>query len=400
MFDPPPTLSVFVEAVDPETGRVTVNGVDTEAPTVPFDFDWGDGRAPTTGWFPATHRYADPSASYVVTVTAHYSDNTQATARTLVRFTAPTVAPIPLPPALLVTIADRPVTLATRLGDPPAGLTFFGDEFFPVVPRGLVEHVLSIAAALQYGFANEDLFLVDRAFNQVVLRDPTFLGMYSLWYTSPVAFGCGDDGFSATPRYSSFFHEMGHNVSLNTPSDHYFGGKIDGQANAIYSETMAQIFQHATAHAILNGQGLGLSADLLFDIREDSLATMRVVRSAYDDYLMHGTPYASWDDPGTPEDETFTTFMTVAYKFFEQAELGETGYQAPLKRMMALLQTFDADLEARYDRLHDTEAADLFRSTLLVAAVSYAFDTDLRTEFRELSFPVDDEAHNALMRRR
>ena len=41
-------------------------------------------------------------------------------------------------------------------------------------------------------------------------------------------------------------HEMGHNATLNSPADYYFGGKTDGPANAILSETIAQIFQHAT----------------------------------------------------------------------------------------------------------------------------------------------------------
>ncbi|MBC8424286.1 hypothetical protein H8E07_09205 [bacterium] len=43
---------------------------------------------------------------------------------------------------------------------------------------------------------------------------------------------------------------MGHNATLNFPAVHDYGGKIDGYVNAIYSETMAQIFQYATAYEL------------------------------------------------------------------------------------------------------------------------------------------------------
>ena len=61
-----------------------------------------------------------------------------------------------------------------------------------------------------------------------------------------------DYGFQGTIEWSSFMHEMGHNFTLNSPADYYYGGKIDGNANAIFSESLAQIFQHATAFEIIN----------------------------------------------------------------------------------------------------------------------------------------------------
>lgn len=398
LFGSPSTLSIRVSAIDIDTGTVTLDGLDTAAPTDPFDFDWGDGDV-TTGWFPSSHTYLATGENQIVTVTAHYPDHTEATASALARFAAPAIAPVFLPPELSVTIPSAPVALDARHYDPPAGLSVFDDAFFSALPRESAEHVLSVAAALQHDFANEDVFLVEGAFHQVVLRDPSGNGMYSLWYASPVAFGCGDYGFAGTPEYSSFFHEMGHNISLNSPADYIFGGKIDGNANTLYSETMAQVFQHATAYTLLNGNGFGLSDDLLFEIEQNALATMGIVRSAYDRYRRSGSPFTTWNDPDTTEDETVPTFMTLAYAFFEQAENRETGYRQPLQRMMALLQTFDADLEARYDRMHDTPAADTFRATLMVAAISYAFDTDLRMTLSELNFPVDDQIFDALLAR-
>jgi len=38
------------------------------------------------------------------------------------------------------------------------------------------------------------------------------------------------------------------------------------------------------------------------------------VRRAYEDYLSAGTNFYSWNNPGTPADETFDTFMTLACK--------------------------------------------------------------------------------------
>ena len=192
-------------------------------------------------------------------------------------------------------------------------------------------------------------------------------------------------------------HEMGHNVTLNSPVDYYYGGKIDGSANAIFSESMAQIFAHATAHYLLNHyQQYGLSDDLAADIKQSALLSMCIVKDLYEEYLSSGKSFASWNDPRTDEDETLLTFMTIAYKFFEHAENSSSGYRTPLKRMMTLLQTFDEDMKARYDQNHDTPEAEMFRATLMVTALSYAFETDLRQEFRNLNFPISDDLFDQL----
>ena len=122
----------------------------------------------------------------------------------------------------------------------------------------------------------------------------------------------------------------------------------------------------------------------------------KIVRNAYENYLNAGKPFSSWNDQNTPADETFNTFMTIAYKFFEHAENDGLGYKVPLKRMLVLLQAFDQDLASQYDQLNNTSAADTFRSTLMVTALSYAIGRDLREEFRSLNFPVDDLIYGGL----
>ena len=191
---------------------------------------------------------------------------------------------------------------------------------------------------------------------------------------------------------------MGHNVTLNSPASFYYGGKIDGNANAIFSESMAQIFQHATAYELINhSNSYGLSADFVLEIRSSAESAMRVVRNSFDQYVAQGAPFRSWNDPGTPSDETVGTFMAIAYKFAEHAETSTQGYRTPIKRMMELLQLFNDDWRARYDQHNDNAQADAFRSTLIVAAMSYGFSLDLRQEFRDLRFPIDDATFDELL---
>jgi len=396
LFGSPSTLSASVQEINTATGHVLITGGDSECPTIPFTFNWGDGTV-DEGWFPKEHTYADAARNYVVKVTAHYSGGGTNLAETVARFAPPDIDPVALPSELAVTIPSHPVSLSSRLYTLPNNLTYFGDSFFDVFPRASIEYVSTIAAWIQYEFANGNVFLVNNSFNQVLLRDPTAGGMYSLWFTNPVSFASGDYGFHGTLEYSSFFHEMGHNMTLNSPADYYYGGKIDGCANAIFSESMAQIFQHATAYEILNSyEKYGLSDDLMAEIKQSAISSIQVLRNAYEGYLRSGMNFRSWNDPSTTEDDTFGTFMTIAYKFCAHAEQAEQGYRTPVKRMMKLLQSFDATLEEQYDQHNNTAQADGFRATLMVTALSYAFSTDLRAEFRNLNFPINDVVYDAL----
>ncbi len=50
------------------------------------------------------------------------------------------------------------------------------------------------------------------------------------------------------------------------------------------------------------------------------------MRNQYEQYILNGSPFASWNNPSTMEDETMGTFMTIAYKFCEHAENSGEGY--------------------------------------------------------------------------
>jgi hypothetical protein len=383
--------------MDPTTGTVLINGLDTRQPTIPFTFDWGDGTV-RNSFFLCTHTYSDTTKNYTLTVTAHYSGGTTSSCKCVVFFVSPMVTPVALPDDIKVTIPNTAVSLATRMPYiPPSSLTVFNDSCFTIVPRSTAEYVLSVAASIQKNFVNDNVYMVDGGFNQVVLSDPNASGMYSLWYTNQVALGAGTYAFQGTFQWSSLFHEMGHNMTLNSPANFYYGGNIDGCANAIFSETMAQIFQHATAYCLVNNyQTYGLNEDLATDIADSSLSSMQIVKNEYESYIAGGKQFASWNDPATPQDETFNTFMTIAYVFFEHAETSPLGYTTSLKRMMTLLDLFDARMAAQYDPSDNTAAAATFRSTLMVTALSYAFEQDLRPEFRNLNFPIDDQTYDEL----
>ena len=398
----PSTLSAWIQSLDPATGIAVVSGNDSMQPTQPFHFDWGDGTS-ASGFFPTSHAYADRQHNHTIRVTANYPDGGTGTFELIAWFAAPSIQPMVLNPFTGVTIPPvLPSPLATRLYPVPGNLSAFPASAFAVVPRTTVEYVLSVAAQLQYGYANSNVFVIDGGFKQLVLANPLQPagGMYSLWFLSPPVLAVAGESVQLLSAISSVFHEMGHNITLNTPAGYYFGGKTDGLANAIYSETMAQIFQHATVYDVVRDGGLyGLGCAMRTEIRNSGLASLGILRYGYAQYLSGGHQFTSWNNPATPLDETVGTFMTLAYKFMEHADAAGEGFGPPLKRMMAFLQTWDSNLHARFDPQHNSAAADTFRATFMVTALSRAFDEDLRAEFTALGFPVDDATFSELMAR-
>jgi hypothetical protein len=398
LFDSLSTLSLFVDSINSGTGYVNINGVDSRALSAPFNWYWGDGNY-SSGFFPLSHTYENTEINYVVKVIANYSSGWKDTAESLIRFVPPSISPVTLSDTISVIIPDHDISLDSRpfLGYEPPSLAFFDNSFFTTIPRSSLEYILSAAADIQMDFVNHDSYLFEDKFEQYMLRDSLFGGAYSLWFSDPVAFGVGDVFMRGSIGYSSLFHEMGHNFTLNTPGAFFWGGWIGGNANAIFSETMAQIFQHATGYELVNTYlDYGLSEDIMFDIKQQVIQTIKFVRLKYEEYCNSGYPYSSWNEPSTEDDETFLTFMTIAYKFFEHAENSGSGYLIPLKRMMTFLQGFCQNWADSYDHNNNTAVADSFRATLFVRALSDAFQTDLRTEFRSLHFPVSNQIYNTL----
>jgi hypothetical protein len=388
-----PTLVLGEVLVEGRTVRI--EGADSARVIEAFRFDWGDGRT-SEGWFPATHTYAEADRNYPVTVTASYPTGTH-TARTEARFLPPRyefrrVESVPR----RVSIPREMVELATTMPgyDPSDGVTCFRDEEITPIPREVIEYVLDVGHHLQMDLCNRD---VARPATRrvVVLKQTGLAGCASLWYSDPVAMACHPCYLRDDVGFSSLLHELAHNLTLNSPAKYRFGGKTDGPMNTIVSETLANIFQHATIHEILNTPGhYGLSEDVCRALEESGVQSIAVVREAHRAYRADPDRYTTYDDPDTERDDTFDTFLTVAYVFCDLAERrGE--YRGPLKRMMRLLQTFSGSDHARFQQREN----EPFRATFLVAAMSWGFREDLRERFRELRFPVSDKLYAKLLAR-
>ena len=141
----------------------------------------------------------------------------------------------------------------------------------------------------------------------------------------------------------------------------------------------------------------GISEELALDIAESATDSMAVVRRSYESYRKNGSVFCSWNDAETEPDDAFDTFMTIAFKFFEHAERDGTGYREPVKRLMTFLQQFNPEWEKSFSARKNSPQAEQFRATLAAAALSRAFENDLREEFRDLLFPIDDETFERLM---
>jgi hypothetical protein len=393
------TLSVNPQNANAASKSVTVNGVDTRAPTTPFTFNWGDGIK-SSGFFPQSHTYASSAQNYIVRVTAHYSSGDTDSTDALVKFVAPVLTPTSFPAAVAVTIPASMPALTSRM--PGYGVSSSlqaapASLFSELMPRSTIEYLLSQAATVELSLLENDVEKVNGEWRQVVVNDPTFGGGYSLWFVSPMTLAAGTSWFGAAPAYSSMFHEMGHNLSLNAPAAFRLGGRIDGNANAIVSETLAQMLQHAVAYEMVNNASrYGLPQDMAFEIASSAHASAQVVQHQYELYLLQAKPFTTWNDPATPVDETLGAFMTLARQFMLHAEQGES-YVGPLTRALRVLRTFNASLAAKYAPQENSAAADAFRATLMVAALSYGFQQDLRAEFRSLNFAVDDAIYSSLL---
>ncbi|MGA2864000.1 MAG: hypothetical protein ABSF95_05885 [Verrucomicrobiota bacterium] len=389
-LDKTPSLQVAVPQIS--GAEATVDGGDSRRPSIPFTFGWGDGSR-SESFFPARHRYAETRRNYTVTVIAHYQDGEAQETETVrfmpleLSFRRDTAIPA------RVRVASAPVELwATLPGySPPGHLTGFQDSELGV-PRPLLEYILDVGCMLETDFCNRDIDPAAGA-GQVVLKAADAGGAFSLWFTRPMAMGADPSYLANLSGVSSLFHELGHNLTLNSPAKYRFGGKTDGPMNTIVSETLAQIMQHATAWELLNTPGrYGLSADACAELRHGAVVAFAITSRAYHDYIAAGCPYCTIQSGKS--DPTFGTFMTVAYVFVKKAE-AKGAYRKPLKRMLALLQTFDRrDHERFLDR-----GSEGFRATLMTAALAYGFNEDLRPWFRKLRFPVDDAIYTELMGR-
>ena len=387
---PPSTLSAYVQSINTD-GTVVVNGGDTQQPTItPFQFAWGDGST-TSGWFPQTHLYANAGQNYVITITATENNGETQQASTVVFFLPPEITPQVLS-GVSFQIPSASVTFQTHWPAyaPPTDVTYFGDSSFPIYTRSDVAYLLSAVSSIDYNLANDNSFLLNGIFSIDMLEATDFDGGVSYWYTTPMSVGYSAD-VTDPPMWYILFNEIGNDTTLNTPVNLSYGGNTDGSASEIYSETMGDIFSYASGcQLISNAAAYGLGPDVTADVTNSMLSGAANLQGQYNAYIAARAPFSSWNPYNGGTDPTLGTVATLAWIFIEQTEMRGQGYQIPTNRLMTFLQQFNATLLASYAPTSNTSAAATFRSTLMVAALSYAFSEDLRSRFESLNFPIDN----------
>jgi len=392
----PATLSLNFPTTNTATGAVTINGGDTRPLAAPFQWTWGDGSV-TNGYFPQSHTYADRGRNYVVKVTSSYAGGGKDSLDVAVWFVPPAITPITIPAALAVTIPETVPGITTRLYTPPAWMTAYTKSMVSDAVRPAYSYVLRLGAMIEYELVNGDVYNANGSYAQVVLRDTTVAsGGYAMWCTNPMLVCLGDRARYQF-EYATCFTGMGFNFALNSPAKYYYGGRIDGNANAIFTETVGEILSVSAGYEIINNyKAYGLPPEVMVNITSSMAGSVMYYRSLYDRYLAGGKKFSSWNNPASDTDETMGTFTALTFKFLEKAESSGQGYKAPVRRLFKLLQGFNPEWEQRYDRTRNTPAADTFRATLMTAALSYAFQSDMRGEFRSLNFPISDRIYNEL----
>ena len=387
------TLSANIVNINRVTGEVVFSGADGRGPSTPtltFTWIWGDGTS-NNGFFPQTKKYADVTKNYTAKVISNYSNTEKDTVEILVDFIRAKLTPIALDPNLKVFIPSEKFTFTNYTTQAVP----FSDAIFDKTAREQLEYLLHVGATVEYDFINQDAILYNGKFQQYMLRDSLFPGAYALYFTKPVGIGAGDVLTRGDIDYSSMYHEIGHNFTLNSPASYNFGNLFGGNASSFFVESMAQIFQYSTGYEIINNyKNYGLDEIMLTKYKTNFSNGVSRLRGSYNEHVNDGMRFATWSKvPGysyNDSKDAFLTFLTIPYKFCEYAERQGTGYRVPVKRMMQFLQKVNPEWQKRYDGLNDSPAGNAFRATMMVAAISHAFQKDLRADFRAINYPVSD----------
>lgn len=310
-------------------------------------------------------------------------------------FIKPKVSPISTDLRFKVTIPNQVLSLPIRNSTGFFTRSYFSDDYFKgPFTRAEIEYILTVGNSIEFDLSNGNVYQFNGKAEQYMLRDPDFGGGYAVDYTNPFSFYMNDryvNGSQEPIGFSSLMHEMGHNMTTTMPADFLIGPKVGGSGGAIYIETMAQIYQHAVGYDIVNNpEKYGLDAVATNILRTEFLSSFRQLSYFYQQYVDKGMNNQVWVDAQNSYEIITYTFGTVVYKFCEYAGNQGLGYRIPTKRLTQYLQRFNAEWGKRYDRHNNTLAANRFRATMMVAALSHAFQKDLRADFRASKFPISD----------
>src|SRR5579863_5697460 len=209
----PQTLSAFIDSQN-ANGTVEVNGGDSQQPSTPFQFAWGDGST-TSGFFPQQHVYANPSQNYAITVTATENNASKQTVSIPLFFVAPSVTKKSFR-NILFQIPSTTVQFQSHWPGytPPTDVTEFADSSFPFYTRSVVTQILQGLSSIDYAFANKNSFLSNGEFSMDMLEGTDYGGGVSYWFTTPMSVGYGASTLDAPIAWYILFNEIGKDTTL------------------------------------------------------------------------------------------------------------------------------------------------------------------------------------------
>ena len=333
--------------------QVNINGV-----TIPgtrgtaisrINWDWGDGLSEDR-WFPAFHTYK-ADGLYTVKVTS-FQTNGLSTSKSL---TVQTGHQKPAAP------------LVTRSGT-YSGFSDFPSTFFEQskVP---VESILKVTDAQYLSLKKMHNGMSPYGFCKIEYESAAY------GFTTPSGLKLGDPAFpglySGNTRWEVMAHEQGHN---------FFGG-----TSAFYSvlavpfpflqESLAVAGAFYTYHDIVQNKDTYGIDDISIRSLDFDFTNGRMYQQAmFNRYIQEGKNF------------DIRQVLTSQALDFKMITYGETyGWQ----NFQRLARAFENELSGRFtfqwDGVSPTE-----RSTYVIAALSVAFGKDVRQEFRDLNFPIDD----------
>lgn len=227
----------------------------------------------------------------------------------------------------------------------------YGQPLIKNVPYEDIERILTIAQTIQCALLNIPCT------QSILIAMPETPTIQALWYTNPAIILY--DGSLGDAAWVSLFHEIAHVLTLNFPAQYRLGGHIDGNANAIVSETLAQILSVVTAQEIRN---YGIPLDIQRQISQ-SLDMAYGYLVLYHDRYVESNRFVTWNDPSTPFDETMPTFMGISYEFLSACD---TSCVYAVQQVFTRVRTFNADVHSRYNQHVNSQEADVFRMELIL----------------------------------
>lgn len=454
-------LGIFLQSQSPDGRMVEVNGGiwSDDANILGWTYDWNDGTA-NTGWFPMIHRYGWPG-DFTVTVTGYDDTGDTAVAQLVVTVPEPDPTDVVFvqiePGAWSIKDTDslevrlhafdaywQPLSMAGRAVEvwyPGAGdfvdVGVRRDTLLMVTAKPLGERDYAWSSIYVYvdgapgmdamnlmtnkhpgSFAHHhfwwvgsylpDTFFVacslsveeychvndlafeadlvstygknanqgDRSLFQGISYAPPVYGASG----NPIGLGDYSIPVGGRPYFNVIFHEMGHNFS---GVNHLFN--CIGMPGPFYQETIGEWYVQYNIDEILANHSGELSAEaiaMLEGFRDEG----RVYHlSEYYNYLNGGCQFDYMN---------ISTSHALVEKIYEYCD--GHGWD----RITLFLDFFEHGRLYDYSQImanHGGIGNDTNRVTFLLAALTYAFGTDVRADFVPLNFPIDDSLYSDLL---